>query len=110
MAARSLRVPRCGTSMLVELLQQALWVLALGVPFALFELWFAARRLSYREVVVRDIGAYAAVVLLGIPTSAVLDVALTHLPLAELLRHLPQPPPWASIPLAVVAVDFALYW
>jgi sterol desaturase/sphingolipid hydroxylase (fatty acid hydroxylase superfamily) len=95
--------------MLASVVLQVLVVLCLGIPFFLFERRFAAHFLSYRRVLARDAGALVLVSLLGIPTSTAIGIVESHLPFLTPARP-PLFPPWASIPLAIVISDLAMYW
>ena len=85
-------------------------VLLLGCPFFLFERRFAARPVVYRKVLARDFGAYMVGALLSIGSGATLKFLVAEFHVAELLQLVPPVPTWARIPLAVVGVDFGLYW
>jgi sterol desaturase/sphingolipid hydroxylase (fatty acid hydroxylase superfamily) len=96
--------------MVMSILRQVLLVLGLGAPFFPFERRFAAHPVSYRKVLARDVGAYMLVVLLGVPVGAVVGAALSLFPEVSLLPRVQGLPPWASIPLAILGSDFAIYW
>ena len=85
-------------------------VLLVGCPFFLFERRFAARPVVYRKVLARDFGAYLVGALLSIGAAAMLNFLIVEFHVAELLQLVPPVPPWTRIPLAVVGIDFGLYW
>jgi sterol desaturase/sphingolipid hydroxylase (fatty acid hydroxylase superfamily) len=91
-------------------LRSVVFVLILGCPFFLFERRFGARRVAYRKVLARDLGAYLVGAFLSIGSAAMLNAVIAELHVFELLRLVPPLPLWASIPLAVLGVDFGLYW
>jgi sterol desaturase/sphingolipid hydroxylase (fatty acid hydroxylase superfamily) len=90
-------------------LRSVVVVLLIGLPFFLFEWRFGARRVAYRKVLARDLGALLVGAFLSIGAGAVLDFVLEQLGVVEWLRLVPAVPPWASIPLGILGVD-ALYW
>jgi sterol desaturase/sphingolipid hydroxylase (fatty acid hydroxylase superfamily) len=85
-------------------------VLLLGCPFFFFERRFGARPVVYRKVLPRDLGAYLVGAFLSIGSAVVLNFLVVQLNVGEWLRLVPVLPPWASIPLAILGVDFGLYW
>jgi sterol desaturase/sphingolipid hydroxylase (fatty acid hydroxylase superfamily) len=91
-------------------LRSVVIVLLLGCPFILFERRFGARPVAYRKALPRDFGAYLVGALVSIASGAMLSFLLAELHVFELLRLVPPVPQWAGIPLAVVGIDFALYW
>jgi sterol desaturase/sphingolipid hydroxylase (fatty acid hydroxylase superfamily) len=93
-----------------RILREMLLVLGLGAPFFLLERWFAAHRVSYRRVLPGDVGAYFLVVVLGIPAGAVMSALHQRFPVVAAIRRAVELPPWASIPLAILASDLAIYW
>jgi sterol desaturase/sphingolipid hydroxylase (fatty acid hydroxylase superfamily) len=94
----------------ITILRQILLVLGLGAPFSLFERRFAARPVAYRKVLAWDIGAYVVVILLGFPAGFVVSMILSHVPVIEVLHRGPVLPLWASVPLAILGSDLAMYW
>jgi sterol desaturase/sphingolipid hydroxylase (fatty acid hydroxylase superfamily) len=96
--------------MITSVLREVLKALALGAPFFFLERRFAAHPVSYRRVLARDLGAYALVVLLGFPAGVVLSFVLSRVPVFAVLGRVPELPAWASVPLAVLGSDFAMYW
>jgi sterol desaturase/sphingolipid hydroxylase (fatty acid hydroxylase superfamily) len=94
--------------MLASIVLQVMLFLCLGAPFFLFERLFAAHRISYRKVLAYDVGAFILVSMLGRPTGKVVRFVESGIPL--LMMREPLLPPWASIPLAIVLSDFAMYW
>jgi sterol desaturase/sphingolipid hydroxylase (fatty acid hydroxylase superfamily) len=96
--------------MVLRVVHQVLLFLGLGTPFFLLEQRFAAHRVRYERVVAGDVVAYVIVVLLGIPTSTVMNAFFEHVPLLAFIPHAPPLPVWASVPLAVVCSDLAMYW
>jgi sterol desaturase/sphingolipid hydroxylase (fatty acid hydroxylase superfamily) len=94
--------------MLASIVLQVVVFLFLGAPFFLFERRFAARVLPYRKVLARDTGALILVSLLSIPTSRAIGFVESHL--AIFGPRAPLLPAWATIPLAILLSDFAMYW
>lgn len=91
-------------------LRSLLFILLVGSPFSLFERRFGARRVAYRSVLLRDLGASLTAVLLSLGAAFLLKTALAQLDVMTWLGLVPDLPLWASIPLAVLGTDFALYW
>jgi sterol desaturase/sphingolipid hydroxylase (fatty acid hydroxylase superfamily) len=85
-------------------------VLTLGLPFFLLEWRFGARRVVYRKVLARDFGAYLVGAFVSMGSAVVLSFLVMQFHVFELLRLVPPVPLWAAIPLAVLGVDFAIYW
>ncbi len=94
--------------MLASLVLQIAVFLCLGAPFFFFERRFAAHQLPYRKVLARDLGAIVIVSLLSIPSSRAIGFVESRIPF--LMMREPLLPAWASIPLAIVLSDFAMYW
>lgn len=85
-------------------------VLLVGCPFFFFEGRFGARRVAYRQVMARDLGAYVVAALLSIGAAFILKLVIAQFHVFEWLRLVPVLPSWASIPIAILGIDFALYW
>lgn len=96
--------------MVASTLRSLFYVLLVGSPFILFERFFAARDVAYRKVLARDLGATLVASIMSVGAGFVLTFLITQLHVGELLRLVPHIPAWAGIPLAVLAIDFALYW
>lgn len=92
------------------MLRSLLFLLLLGCPFFFFERRFGARRVAYRTVLLRDLGACVLAVLLSLGAAFLLKLGLTALDVGVWLSLVPDLPAWASIPLAILGTDFALYW
>src|SRR5579863_1252974 len=96
--------------MVFRVLKSVLLFLSLGTPFVLLEQKFAAHRLAYPAVLARDVSAYVVVAFLGVPTGTIMNSFLEHVPVLSLFLRVPVLPPWASVPLAIVGSDCAMYW
>lgn len=96
--------------MVAGTLRSLLLILLVGCPFFLFERRFGARRVAYRKVLLRDLGACLLAMLLSLGAAPLLKVVLAELDVAAWLVLMPELPKWASIPLAILGTDFALYW
>lgn len=96
--------------MIAGTLRSLLSILLVGCPFFLFEWRFGARRVAYRKVLLRDLGAAALAVLLSLGAAFLLKLVLAGTDAFAWLGLVPELPPWVSMPLAIVGTDFALYW
>ncbi len=93
----------------LSILRQVLIGLGLGAPFSFFERRLAAHRVSHREFLARDVGAFVIVLLLNFPGGAISGFLLSNIPFITALRA-PHLPLAVSVPLAIVGSDFAVYW
>lgn len=96
--------------MITQLVRDALVILLLGAPFFLAERFFAARPVSYRKVLVRDLGAFAIVVLFGFATGVFVKALFFFVPVLSTLRRTGELPLLITLPLVVLLTDFAMYW
>lgn len=96
--------------MLAGSLRSLLLILLVGSPFFFFERRFGARRIAYRKVLLRDLGATVLAVLLSLGAAFILKLVLAELDVGTWLALVPELPAWANIPLAILGTDFALYW
>ena len=107
---RRLQEMEAGTTVVSGTLRSLLFILLVGCPFIVFEWRFGARRVAYRKVVLRDLGACLVAVLLSLGAAFLLRLVLTELDVGAWLALVPEVPVWAAIPIAILGTDFALYW